>query len=105
MAAGEAVRNALPLFADRSVAGVRSGFAQIPALVERRKKRMTRFFEFCNRQLAENAFFGGAHFTIADITAFVTVAFAKRADITIPAECEDVVRWHEKIANRSSAKV
>jgi len=105
MAAGEAVRNALPLFADRSVAGVRSGFPQIPALIDRGKKRMARFFAFCDRQLADNAFLAGAHFTIADITAFVAVEFAKRADITIPAECENLLHWHEKIANRPSARV
>jgi glutathione S-transferase len=39
-AAGELVRNAAPMFADRSVAGVPGGFPQILALVERGKKRM-----------------------------------------------------------------
>ncbi len=34
-AAGELVRNALPMFQSRGIAGVPDGFSQIPALVER----------------------------------------------------------------------
>ena len=104
LAAGDAVRNALPLFADRAVPGVPSGFPQIPALVERSKKRLARFFAFCDRQLADHAFLAGAHFSIADITAFVAVEFARRAETGIPAECGNLARWHEKIASRPSAK-
>jgi len=104
LAAGEAVRNALPLFVDRSISGVPGGFPQIPALVERGKKRLARFFAFCDRQLADNAVLAGAHFTIADITAFVAVEFAKRAESSIPAECGNLARWHEKIASRASAR-
>lgn len=103
-AAGEIVRNALPLFEDRGVAGVTSGFAQIPALVERGKKRMTRFFEFWDRQLADNTFVCGSDFTIADITSFIAIDFVKRAEVFIPAHCSNVERWHAAIALRPSAK-
>ena len=103
-AAGEVVRNAAPMFADRGVAGVPGGVPQIPALIERGKKRMARFFGLWDQQLARNAFVAGANFSIADITSFITIEFAKRAEITIPAECGNVARWHEKIANRPSAK-
>ena len=103
-AASETVRNSAPMFADRSVAGVPGGFPQIPALVDRGKKRMARFFAFWEHQLAGNAFVAGPHFTIADITSFITIDFAKRADITIPAECGNVTRWYEQIASRASAQ-
>lgn len=103
-AASETVRNAAPMFADRGIEGVPGGFPQIPALVERGKKRMARFFEFWDRQLAGNAFVAGPHFTIADITSFITVEFAKRGDISIPAGCSNVARWHESIASRASTK-
>lgn len=102
--AGEIVRNAAPMFEDRGVAGVPSGFPQIPALVERGKKRMARFFEFWDRQLADNKFIAGPNFSIADISSFIAIEFVKRAEITIPDTCKHVARWHEAIAQRPSAK-
>lgn len=103
-AAGEIVRNAAPMFEGRGVAGVPDGFAQIPALVERGKKRMGRFFEMWDRQLADNTFVAGPNFSIADITSFIAIEFSKRAEITIPDACKHVARWHEAISQRPSAK-
>ena len=102
--AGEIVRNLAPMFNDRGVAGVPDGFAQIPALVERGKKRMARFFDLWNRQLADNDFVAGPNFSIADITSFIAIEFVKRAEITIPDQCTHVVRWHESISQRPSAQ-
>ena len=103
-AAGELVRNAAPVFEDRGVAGVPDGFPQIPALVERGKKRMARFFDLWDRQLADNAFVAGPSFSIADITSFVAIEFSKRAEIAIPDRCKHVARWHAVIAQRPSAQ-
>jgi glutathione S-transferase len=100
--AGEIVRNLAPAFNDRGVAGVPEGFAQIPELVERGKKRMARFFELWDRQLVDSAFVAGANFSIADITSFIAIEFVKRAEITIPDQCEHVARWHESISQRPS---
>ena len=103
-AAAETVRNALPMFEDRGVSGVPSGVPQIPALVDRGKQTLGRFFSLLDRQLAENAFVAGAAFTIADITAFVTIEFAKRADVEIPGSgADNVRRWHAEVASRPSA--
>ena len=103
-AAGEVVRNALPMFEGRSIAGVQDGFPQIPALVERGRKRMDMFFDAWDRQLADNAYVAGPRFTIADITSFIAIDFAKRADVQIPAGCAHVQRWFDGIAARASAK-
>ncbi|MBL8534165.1 MAG: glutathione S-transferase family protein [Betaproteobacteria bacterium] len=103
MAAGEAARNALPLFTDRRVAGVPGGYPQVPELIDQGKRRMERFFELCDRHLADNAYLAGPAFTIADITAFLAVEFGKRIDIAIPARCANVVRWHEAVSARPSA--
>jgi len=103
-AAAEIVRNASPMFEGRGVAGVPDGFPQIPALVERGKKRMTRFFEFWDRQLVANEFIAGPSFSIADITSFIAIEFAKRAEVMIPDHCEHVLRWHEQVSKRESAK-
>ena len=102
--AGEIVRNLAPAFNDRGVAGVPDGFAQIPALVERGKKRIARFFDMWNQQLSNNAFVAGANFSIADITSFIAIEFVKRAEITIPDKCNHVARWHEAISQRPSAQ-
>jgi len=103
-AAGEIVRNALPMFEGRGVAGVPDGFPQIPALVQRGKKRMIRFFDFWNRQLSANQFVAGPNFSIADITSFVAIEFAKRAEVTIPENCQHVARWYEEVSSRDSIK-
>lgn len=103
-AAAEAVRNSLPMFADRGLSGVSGGVPQIPALVERGKQTLGRFFHLLDAQLAGNPFIAGSAFTIADITAFVTIEFAKRADVAIPATgAENVARWYAEIALRPSA--
>jgi glutathione S-transferase len=103
-AAGEILRNALPIFEGRAIAGVPDGFPQIPALVERGKKRMTRFFEFWDRQLGDNDFVCGSHFSIADITSYIAIDFVQRAEVTIPAHCSNVARWHAEVAQRPSIK-
>lgn len=104
MAASEAVRNALPMFEDRGISGVPGGVPQIPALVDRGKQTLGRFFGLLDRQLADNQFIAGRAFTIADITAFVTIEFAKRIDVEIPDRgADNVLRWHTEIAGRPSA--
>jgi glutathione S-transferase len=103
-AASEAVRNSLPMFEDRGLSGVPGGVPQIPALVERGKQTLGRFFALLDGQLADNQFVAGAAFTIADISAFITIEFAKRADVEIPSSgAENVVRWHGEIGSRPSA--
>jgi len=100
----EVVRNSLPMFEDRGLSGVPAGVPQIPALVERGKQSLGRFFTLLDRQLADNQFVAGTAFTIVDITAFVTIEFAKRADVQIPDHGTDnVLRWHAEIASRPSA--
>ena len=103
-AAAEAVRNALPMFEDRGLSGVPGGVPQIPALVERGKQTLGRFFGLLDRQLSDNRFVAGDAFTIADISAFVTIEFAKRAEVELPAGGADQLRrWHTEIAARPSA--
>ncbi len=46
----------------------------------------------------------GDTFTIADITAFVTIGFAGRIEPGIPEGCANIARWHGQIAARPSAK-
>jgi glutathione S-transferase len=102
-AAGEAVRNALPMFEDRAIAGMPGGVPQIPALVERGRASFQRFLEMLDRRLAESSFIAGDAFTIADITAFMTIEFAKRGEMEVPEACANVIRWRDEVQARPSA--
>lgn len=103
LAAVESVRNAAPMFEGRGLPGVPGGVPQIPALIERGKQTMGRLFPKLDRQLADSCFLAGDRFSIADITAFVSIDFAKRAEIEIPADCANVARWFAEVGKRPSA--
>ena len=80
------------------------GVPQFPPLVDRAKQSLGRIFALLDGQLADNAFVAVEAFRIADFSAFVTIEFAKRADLELPDRgIENVVRWHGKIAARPSA--
>src|SRR5712671_740825 len=78
----EAIRNAAPGLKGRAIAGPHD-YEQIPALAERSKLRVKNFFFDLDARLAEVPFVAGEHYSIADITALVTVDFAAKA-INIP---------------------
>ena len=101
--AAEVVRNTLPFFADRALPGVEGGVPQIPALAERGMAGLQRFFQTFDRQLAENEFIAGAHYSIADITALVTIDFAGWCKIRTPENCLHLQRWHQAVSARPSA--
>ncbi len=104
MPAGEAVRNSVPLFADRGLAGVPGGVPQIPALVSRGKNAMLRFLRILDPHLADNEFLAGKQFSVADITGHIAISFAGRAEITIPDDCPNVARWYGTVGARPSAE-
>lgn len=103
LAAVDALRNSAPMFEGRGVAGVTSGVPQIPALAERGRQSMGRFFGKIDRQLADNSHLAGDRFSIADITGYITIDFAKRAEIEIPEDCANVARWFAEVGARPSA--
>ena len=73
----EAVRNAVPRLKNRAIARPHDR-EQIPALVERSRKRVVNFYADFNARLADVPFVAGDDFSIADITGVVTVDFAMR---------------------------
>jgi len=100
--AAEAVRNSAEMFKDRGIAGVKGGFPQIPALVERGKSVFALFLDRLDQRLSDSQYIAGEQFTIADITAVVTVDFAKRADIEVPDAKAQVHRWYQEVSARPS---
>ena len=102
-AAGEMVRNSAPMFADRGLPGLPSGVPQIPALAERGRQTIDRFMHYLDAHLSNNAYMVGDYFSMADITAFITLDFSQRADYAPPEACTNVKGWRERIAERPSA--
>jgi glutathione S-transferase len=101
-AVGDAFRNSVPGLQGRALPGP-DDYAQIPALAERGRARVPRFFEVLDRELASAEFIAGERYTIADITALVTVDFAARINIAIPDICANLKRWHQAVSARPSA--
>ncbi len=69
-----------------------------------RKATFGRFLTRIDDRLGDSEYLAGDTFTIADITAFVTLGFAGRIKLGIPEGCPNVARWHGQIATRPSAE-
>ena len=102
-AVGDALRNGLPMFEDRAIAGIASGIPQIPELAARGRAAFLRFLDTMDQRLADSPFIAGERFTIADITVFIGIDTAKRVEMEVPAHCTNVKRWYAEIAARPSA--
>jgi glutathione S-transferase len=98
----EGVRNAAAGLKGRAIAGPHD-YEQIPALVERSKFRVTNFLSDLNARLEEAPFVAGDQFSVADITAFVTIDFAAKAFATSTSEeHRALTHWYEKVSARPS---
>ena len=103
-AVAEAFRNRSRGFTGRALTGP-EGFGQIPELVERGRRRAELFLARLDAELAEREFVAGDVFTVADITALVTVDFAGRIKLPLPEGADNLHRWHEVVSARPGAKV
>ena len=98
----EGVRNKVAGLKGRAIAGPHD-YEQIPALVERSVLRVKNFFADFNERLGEVPFVAGEHYSAADITALVTVDFAKALELSVPADHAALKRWYETVSSRPSA--
>ena len=101
-AVAEAFRNGSAFFKDRSVTGP-ADFPQIPALVERGTQRFANFLSLMEQRLGATEFVGGEHYGIADITALVTVDFARTIKGRIGENQPNLQRWYAAVSRRDSA--
>lgn len=102
MAVADAFRNSNPFFAGRAISGP-DDFEQIPALAERGRVRAERFLERLDGFLADRPYIAGEKFSLADITGFVAVDFARIIKLKPPAELVNLTRWYQEIGSRPSA--
>ncbi|QWT22167.1 glutathione S-transferase [Bacillus sp. NP157] len=99
----EGIRNKVAGLKGRAIAGPHD-YDQIPELVTRAEKRVANFFADLDARLSEATFVAGDTFTAADITALVTVDFAKGALSLVPsADQQHLLRWHALVSSRPSA--
>jgi glutathione S-transferase len=98
----EAVRNTVPGLKNRAIAGPHE-YEQIPALIERSKQRVRHFYADFDARLAQVPFIAGDVFSVADITAVVTVDFATKAvGLPIEPELRSLKLWYEAVSTRAS---
>ncbi|MEK9812941.1 MAG: glutathione S-transferase N-terminal domain-containing protein [Bordetella sp.] len=103
-AVAEAFRNSNPVMAKRGLPGTRP-VEQIPALAERGLERAAAFLDDLNEHLAHREFIAANQFSIADITALVTVDFARVIKVQ-PSENKHphLCAWRERMKQRPSMK-
>ncbi|MEX0368573.1 MAG: glutathione S-transferase family protein [Ruegeria sp.] len=101
---GEALRNTSPFFRDRAVPGP-VNYEQLPALAERGMDRAKRFFDLLEERLQDSPFVACDHFTLADITTFVFVDFARVIRMRIPESYTATKAWYDAIRSRPSARL
>lgn len=103
MAAAEAFRNSTPGFKNRPLPGPHN-YAQIPELAERGLLRIGHAFEDLNRHFANSQFMVADYFSVADITTYAFIGFARWVKQSIPEHCTDLQRWYDEVKARPSAK-
>lgn len=100
---GEALRNGSPAMKDRALPGT-VDYAQIPELAERGRARTARFFDLLEDRLQVSPWLAGEVFSLADLTAYVFVDFARVIRMR-PSEDQTALRdWMARIAERPSAQ-
>jgi len=98
-AIAEVLRNLSPGFRDHALPGPLA-CAQIPALVERGRRRAEQFFDRVNQQLEHQPWLAGADYSWADISLLVTTDFAGWVDIDPVSTRPSLKRWYERVAAR-----
>jgi glutathione S-transferase len=95
-------RNGAASLKHRAIAGPHT-YDQIPALVERGRLRVENFYGDLEKRLASSPFVAGSQFSVADITAIVTLDFATKAlTLPIPAEALATRKWYDSVSVRPS---
>ena len=104
LAVVECLRNSSKRFLNRALTGA-IDYEQIPELAERGRRRVRQFFVDLDRRLMDSPYVAGERFTIADITAFVAVDFARVIKEPVPGNAVNLKRWRDVVAARPSARV
>jgi len=100
LAVMDAFRNHVRGMKDRALPGTRP-VAQIPELAKRGLQRYHWFLDDFNQRLDGQAYAAGDRFSVADITALVTVDFAHSAiKIGLPEDAQAINQWYQRVCKR-----
>jgi glutathione S-transferase len=102
-AAVYALRNARPTFEGRGMPGKWPAIPQIPELSARGVIMWEAFTDALDVWLKGRTWIATDAYSFADISALVTIDFAKAAKLLVPEKCRSILRWHEAASARPSA--
>lgn len=103
LAVADYFRNSNSMFNGHAIAG-QSAYEQIPALAERGRKRSVEFLQMLDGHLAGREHICTDRYTMADITALVTVDLYSLTGLQIGDDLVNLRRWHAAVSARPSAK-
>ena len=101
IAIAEAMRNSAPAMANRALSGP-VDYPQIPELARRGLARLQHFYDTLDGRLASREFIAADCFSIADITAVVTIDFARVVKVRLGEAHPHLQRWRLAMAQRPS---
>jgi glutathione S-transferase len=103
LAAVHVFRNSVPALKEHALAGAMPAAPQIPELATRGAVMWNAFVEGLNGWLDGRDWIADDDFSFADITALVTVDFARAARLRVPDRAEHLQRWYAAARARPSA--
>jgi glutathione S-transferase len=77
---------------------------QVPAYGEACRTHALARMKWLDGELASRTYVAGERFTIADITALCGIDWGRVTSTRVPRECTNLLRWHELVSGRPSAK-
>ncbi len=77
---------------------------QVPEWGEANKPKAVMFMRHLDDELSSRPFIAGDAYSVADITAMITMDFLKPARITVPDDLENLADWYARVSSRPSAK-
>ncbi|MBA4760213.1 glutathione S-transferase N-terminal domain-containing protein [Sphingomonas sp.] len=97
------LRNTATAFKDRAIPDAGLSIAQIPELAARGAIMWDAFVEALDVRLSDRPWIAGVDYSFADITALVTLDFARAAKLAVPEHFAHLRRWHSAASARPSA--
>ena len=98
----EALRNGNPHMKGRAVTGP-VNYEQIPELAQRGMARAAGFFDLLDTRLSQSPYMAGDTFTLADITTYVLVDFARVIKLRVTDAHPALLAWYDAMKARPSA--